>query len=328
MGDASLCQFHRRGWCPRVIDKRSGQVLLTGAAGFIGSRIARRLVQSGCSITALVRPGSARRRLPSSPLLQVLEGDLERLDEIGAALETSAPSIIIHTAWHAQPGMYLTDPGNLTDVRVSMDLFQRAQAWGCERIVGIGSYVEYDTDCGWLDETVPLVPRSMYASAKAALYLLGAAWARESRLSFAWIRLFSQYGPGEDKRRLVPSVITSLLAGQKVSTTPGEQIRDYLHVDDVASAVSAIALSSLEGAVNVGSGSPIRIRDLVRCIERQIGAEDLVEIGARPASADEPPFIVANTTRIRRELDWRPTIDLETGIADTVAWWRQQWMAS
>jgi nucleoside-diphosphate-sugar epimerase len=251
-----------------------------------------------------------------------VEGDLQRLEESGPALERSAPEVVIHTAWHAEPGTYLTDPGNVADLQVSLELFQRARDWGCQRIVGVGTCLEYDMGRGWLDEAAPLGPRSLYASAKAALYLVGTNWARDNHVSFAWARLFFQYGPGEDRRRLVAMIITSLLAGTPVATTSGEQLRDYLHVDDVAAAIIEIALSQLEGAVNVGSGKPIRIKDLVRCIEQQIGVEGMVDIGGRADRPDEAPFICANTARIRNELDWRPTIQLDRGIAETVAWWR------
>src|SRR5438067_10133062 len=95
-------------------------VLLTGATGFIGSRVAHRLVNEGCVVFALVRPGSSRWRLPVSPQVQVVEGDLQRLEECASFLERNAPEVLIHAAWHAQPGSYLTDPGNLSDVQMSI----------------------------------------------------------------------------------------------------------------------------------------------------------------------------------------------------------------
>src|SRR5438128_2301248 len=130
-------------------------VLLTGAAGFIGSRIARALLQDGCLITALVRPGGDRARLPPSPQIRVVEGDFHHPEHVSAALEWNVPDIMVHAAWHATPGTYLTDQGNIDDLQASLDLFRRVRGRGCPRIVGIGTCLEYDTDRGWLGEHAP-----------------------------------------------------------------------------------------------------------------------------------------------------------------------------
>lgn len=233
-------------------------VLLTGATGFIGARIARALVNQRCDVVALVRPTSNRRRLAHlGDSIRLAEGDFHAPDDVECVVRGTTPDVLIHAAWRAT-GSYLADPGNIGDLQASLDLFERARVAGCRRIVGLGTCLEYDTRRGWLDESAPLAPASLYASAKAALYLATSAWARELNVSFAWPRLFNQYGPGEDPRRLVPSVAMALLAGRPVQVTRGDQVRDYLYVDDLADAVLTVGLSDLVGAVKYrigGSGS-------------------------------------------------------------------------
>jgi nucleoside-diphosphate-sugar epimerase len=309
--------------CEGVPKTRS--VLLTGATGFIGSRIAQALVTQQCDVVALVRPSSDRRRLAHlADGIRLEEGDFHEPGEVERVVHRTSPDVLIHAAWHATPGAYLTDAGNIGDLQASLDLFQQARLAGCQRMLGIGTCFEYDSRRGWLDEQAPLRPTSLYASTKAALFLAASAWAREFDVSFAWARLFYQYGPGEDRRRLIPSVATCLLAGLPVQVTRGDQVRDYLYVDDVADAVANVALSELEGAVNVGSGVPVRVRDVIAAIERYLDRPGLVQVGARAEDPDDPPFICANSDRLQRQLGWRPTTSLEVGIAQTITWWSRQ----
>ena len=301
------------------------RILVTGAAGFLGSRVVRQLTAMGCQVIALVRPRGNRERLADiGDTLCIVEGDFHRPAEWANALTDLRPPVLLHLAWHTEPGKYRGHTGNLADLTASLTLVQRAPTWGCIRIVGVGTCLEYDTRPGYLSEEVPLAPRCVYESSKAALYLAASAWARGSGVSFAWARLFYQFGPGEDVRRLVPSVVTALLAGRPVALTSGVQVRDYLHVDDVAAAIAQLALVKGVGPFNVGSGRPVSVRDLVRLVENEAGRTGLVHFGELPDPVDDPPFICATTARVRAATGWEPTRSLEAGIAETVGWWAKR----
>lgn len=301
------------------------RVLVSGAAGFIGSRVVRALSARGYMITALVRPGSSRDRLVGlDTSIEVKEANFHESSAVKKVFESAQPEVMIHAGWHAEPGNYLQHLGNIADLQSSLDLFRIAAQCGCRRIVGIGTCLEYETARGYLSEDAPLDPRSLYASAKAALYFAASAWARGEGVSFAWARLFYQFGPGEDPRRLVPSVVSALRAGRIIATTSGEQIRDYLHVDDVAEALALVAMSETTGPINIGSGQPIRVRDLISLVESQMGRDNLVHYGERPNPANDPQFICANPTRLRKEIGWQPNRTLKDGIADTIHWWKSR----
>jgi len=145
-----------------------------------------------------------------------------------------------------------------------------------------------------------------------------AMYAPLAKLSFAWCRIFYQYGPMEARERLVPHVIDRLLGGGVAETTEGGQVRDFLHVADVGAAIAAVALSPLEGAVNVGSGIPVTVRDLVTAIARACDAEDRVRFGALPYRPNDPMHVCADVTRLR-STGFTPRFDLEGGIQDAVA---------
>jgi nucleoside-diphosphate-sugar epimerase len=284
--------------------------------------VVRALVAQGCEVIALVRPSGSHTRLAElGAQVGIVEGDFHIPTEWEDQLGTPRPTGLVHLAWHAEPGNYRNHPGNLADLTASLRLFERANAWGCARFVGVGTCLEYATDRGYLSEDVPLAPHCLYESAKASLYLSASAWARTTGASFAWVRLFYQHGPGENPRRLVPSVVNALLANRPVALTAGWQVRDYLHVDDVAAAIAQLTISDATGPFNVGSGRPVRVRDVVDELESQIGRAGLIQYGELADARDDPAFICANTGRLRAATGWQPRRTLEAGLADTIAWW-------
>ncbi|MBI4221013.1 MAG: NAD-dependent epimerase/dehydratase family protein [Chloroflexi bacterium] len=175
---------------------------------------------------------------------------------------------------------------------------------------------------GYLAEQSGLDPRTPYAATKLAAQVAIGQLGAVTGMAAAWARLFYQYGPFEDPRRLVPSVIRAALAGRTVDVTSGEQVRDFLHVEDVARALVAIATSDVVGAVNVGSGRPITVRDLVMTLAELLGRGEFVAFGARAADQADPPFVCANSHRLRASTGWAPRFDLVDGLCDTVKWWR------
>ncbi len=161
-----------------------------------------------------------------------------------------------------------------------------------------------------------------YAECKIALSRVLEEFGRAQGLSTAWGRIFFQFGPREDPRRLVSSVIVDLLSGREAACTPGTQVRSFLHVDDVGAAFAALLGAEVEGAVNVGSGERITIAEVLGRIAERIGRRDLIKLGARPMPASEPPLLVPDIGRLRAEVGFEPRWTLDAGLDDTIRWWR------
>jgi len=287
------------------------KVLLTGATGFIGSNAARALVAAGHEVHAIVRPNSDRSRL--DPSLRLVTGDL--LDS-SFIPPPSSFDCCIHLAWYVEPGKYLDSPLNERWVEASLRL---ARTVGCPRFVAAGTCLEYALSDGPLRETSATGPRTLYAQSK--LELLHALQSLD--METAWVRIFYQYGPHEDPRRLVPYVINGLLRGETVKLVPGEQVRDFLHIEDVGTAVRAVAESQLTGVVNIGSAEPVTIRDLALKIGDAIGRRELIALGAQPYSPFDPMHILADNTKLR-STGWRPRYNLDSGLSATIDWWKRR----
>jgi len=301
------------------------KVLLTGPAGFIGSQVLRVLVEEGCDVSGVIRPGSDVRRIePWLSRIAVMEADMRDTDRLSAHVERLRPDLCLHLAWTTEPGQYLHSLENLTLLDASCRLALALARAGCRRLVGIGTCFEYDTEAGYLSEETPTRPRNLYAAAKLSLGVLFQQLQPLTGMEAAWIRLFYQYGPGEDERRLVPSVAVALLEDRVAAVSAGTQVRDFLHVEDVARAIWAVARSGLTGAVNVGSGQPVTVRDVVATIGALTGRPDRIAWGARAAVESDPPFVCANNARLVRSTGWERRYGLEEGLRVTVDWWRRR----
>lgn len=298
------------------------KVLLTGATGFIGSHLARLLVSQGCDVYALVRANSDLWRIKDiEARLHLVYGDLLAPDSI--QLAPLHLDLCIHAAWYVEPGRYLTAQENLSMLSASLRLASELARAGCPRFIGIGTCFEYNVSLGYLGEESQTKPQSLYAASKLALQSVLEQFASNSEMSLAWLRLFYQYGPLENRQRLVPAIICALLQNQPARVTKGEQVRDFLHVEDVAAAIWAVAQSNLSGPVNIGSGRPVAVRDIVTKIGAMLNRPELIELGALPYNPADPMFICANNRKLVEGTGWTPRYDLEQGLQQTIAWWQR-----
>ncbi len=299
------------------------EVLVTGVTGFIGSHLARLLVRGGCTVHALIRPSSDTWRIKDVlQLMRPVYGDLDKFEECREQIAGIRPEVCFHLAWYAEPGKYLRSEKNVNMLEGSLHLARCLANSGCKRLICLGTCFEYDTDLGYLSEASPTGPRSLYAACKLGLYTILQHLLDAGGMELAWVRLFYQYGPHEDSRRLVPSVICSLLRGQRVTVNRGSLIRDFLHVEDVVAAIWAVGRGSLSGAINVGSGIPVSVGEVAAAIGTILDRSDLIEFGGHQSETSEPLFVCANNRRLIGSTDWVPRYDLKRGLQSTINWWK------
>ena len=148
------------------------------------------------------------------------------------------------------------------------------------------------------------------------------SFSKQKGLSSAWGRIFFLYGPHEHPVRLVSSVIRSLLLGEPARCSHGNQLRDYLYVGDVAEAFVTIMESDVQGPVNIASGYPVSLKEIIYKIAGKLDRKELVRLGALPAPPEEPDLLVGNVSRLTNEVGWRPKYDLNHGLDETIDWWR------
>ena len=296
-------------------------VLVTGASGFIGSHCLEPLLAAGLDVHAV---RSSRPALERDGVVWH-RADLLNDADLARVVETVRPTHLLHLAWFAIPGLFPSAVENFYWTEASLNLYRHFAEHGGRRVVTAGTSYEYDWAYGFCSEAVtPRVPDSVYGVCKKGLGELAGAYGEAAGLSSAWGRVFFLYGPREDPKRLVSSVICSLLSEMPAKCSHGEQIREYLHVQDVANAFVAILLSDVTGAVNISSGSPVTLKTIVTTIGSKLERPELIELGAIPARANDVPLVAADVRRLTGEVGWRPSIGLDEGLDQTIAWWRSE----
>ncbi|WP_437750983.1 NAD-dependent epimerase/dehydratase family protein [Sorangium sp. So ce1389] len=309
---------------------RLGSAVVTGATGFIGSALVRRLLEGGCAVVAAGPARSAGwarlSRLPPGQRLRQLP--LERLtrDALLDGVGDEPPDVIFHLASAGvNPGERA--PGALLEGNVGalVATLEASARWGGTRVIFTGSCSEYSAvrEGQLVDEGAPRVPSDLYGAAKAAAHDYGRAVARALAVPLVTLRLFGVYGPGEAPHRLIPHLAARLRARERVDLTPGTQLRDLTFVDDVVEALLLGATTAgIEpgAAYNVCSGRPTSVREVCLEVARQLGApESLLDFGGRPPRPDEPPWLVGDPRRFRAATSWHPRTHLSLGVAASLA---------
>jgi nucleoside-diphosphate-sugar epimerase len=301
---------------------------VTGATGFVGSCLTRKLAELGCEVHTLIRATSKRWRLGGLEQKVTLHiGDLndgERLRELIGEIQ---PTVVYHLAVHgAYPTQTNADQIILTDMFGTYNLLKACSEVDYKVFVNTGSSSEYGSKQYAMRECDLLEPTSYYAVAKAAQTLVSQHMARADRRPINTFRLFSVYGPYEEPTRLVPTLVRRCLESKELDMVSPDTARDFVYVDDVVEAYLQIGQLSLQcGEVfNIGTGIQSSMRDVVRAVFQSAGAKVKVNWGTMPARSWDTETWLADTTKVRRILKWAPRTSLAEGIQKTTEWFRSE----
>ena len=300
------------------------KILITGATGFVGARVARQLVEHGRDVALLLRETSNLSRI--GDLLArctVLRGDLGRLEPLRASIEQFAPQATIHMAWDGVKGAERNSPVHMQNVCNSLDLYRLARDAGADYFLGLGSQAEYGQMQGRIGEAAETRPTNCYGAAKLATALVLERTAAASDTGFAWLRLFSSYGPDDDPSWLIPYLIRRLLAAERPQVTAAEQVWDYIHVDDVASGIIATLDARARGIFNIGSGCGLPLRYVIEFIRDRIDPTLPIGFGEVAYRPDQVMHLEADISSLTTATGWSPKISLETGMSNLIDRYRQ-----
>jgi nucleoside-diphosphate-sugar epimerase len=298
------------------------KIVLTGAGGFVGRACIPALRDAGFEVHQFGRSRTdAAGQNGYSHAVDLF--DHERVTALIAAIR---PSHLLHLAWVTQPGTYWTSPENLRWVSASLHLVLEFARWGGRRVAIAGSCAEYDWRSGgaFNEYQSPIAPATLYGTSKDALRRIVGHYCGQNGISFAWARLFFLYGPGEHPSKLIASLIRAGLAAQSVPCSAGLQQRDFMYVNDAACALAALLTGDVQGSVNVGTGSAVAVREIIRLVEDLLGRPGIANVGALPNSPDEPALVVADPRRLASEVGYRPRVELRAGLEQSIAYWKHK----
>jgi UDP-glucose 4-epimerase len=296
------------------------KVLLTGAAGLIGRAGARLLQQSGHDVlgTDLRISPAELDDLPWQML------DVRRGEQLRAAMADFRPHAVVHlAARHFIPWCERFPAATLqSNVVGSQNVLEAVLASGAEKLVFASSAAVYGPSPRPLAETSALGADDVYGSSKAmGEQLIGLARRRSERFDAIVLRLFNTLGPHDRNPHLIPRLVSELRGGEpRIRLGNLHSVRDYVYVEDVARAIVAAVERPLPGCttINIGAGAGRSVAEVVEVMQGLIGRRVEVEsIPARRRAIDRP-FLVADTRRARRLLDWEPRVSFQEGLARTL----------
>lgn len=267
------------------------RILVTGSTGFIGRHTLKILAESGHEISTL--------------------GSVNLFDAQGikSLIQDIKPTHLLHLAWLTTPGVFFESPDNLKWVEATLNLVRCFSEFGGKRFVGAGTCSEI------------LLPDSLltfYGFCKDSTRLLLEKYCKKVGVGFAWGRIYFLYGPYERPERLVPTVIKGVLKGESVACSAGDQIRDYLYVEDCAQCFVDLVNGDKTGIFEVASGHPIQLREFILAFAQALGRPELIKFGARPEISGEPKVLFSKNAFMK------PATSLEQGIQKSIDYWRQE----
>lgn len=301
------------------------RVMVTGAAGFVGANLARRLLREGCEVHLLVRRGYSSWRLEEIRadvrLHEVDLGDEEALTQVVGGIR---PDWVFHLAAHGAYS-WQTDLSRMaqTNILGTIHLVQACLKAGFEAFVNTGSSSEYGFKDHAPSETEWLEPNSYYAVTKASATLFCRHTAQSRGVRLPTLRLYSVYGPYEEPARLLPTLILLGLEGKLPPLAGPEIARDYVSVEDVSEAylLAATRPGPDPGAVyNVGTGVGTALSEVVEVARRLMGITAEPIWNSMPDRPWDTNIWVADNRKIQAELGWRPSREFEPGFRRMIDW--------
>ena len=295
---------------------RGRRALVTGATGFIGSALVRRLLDEGASVYAV-----SRQPAPTGPPdIRWLAGNLDDLCVVQRVFEAAQPQVVFHLASHVAGArdLALVMPTFRASVVSTVNLLSVAAERRCDRLLVTGSLEEPAEPAA--------APSSPYAAAKHA----ASGYARMFHALFGTpvtvLRLFMVYGPGQaDTKKLIPSVIKALLRGERPQVSSGTREIDWIYIEDVVGAIVAAvdAPAAVGTTIDVGSGTLMSIRSVVEQLTELVNPRVRPLFGAVP---DRPleQVRVADTARTTALIGWKPKVPLNEGLRRTVDWYARR----
>ena len=313
-------------------------VLLTGCTGFIGSRLTAKLVEEGHTVHCLVRHTTQRDFSPLGKTIQnvrIIEGDIADYHSLQSAVDSSAPEIIIHLAALTPVRLSFDDPlpyvhtnflGTANLVHAVLERAPKAKVVAASTAEVYGWQPQEPTK-----ESARFYPSSPYGVSKASADTYLQMAMRVYGLKAVILRCNNTYGRTGDSNFFTEYTITSMLQGKPVYIGTPSHIRDYMFADDHVNAFLLAAKddAAIGNAFNVSPGNPISNLELARKIASLLGFEGKFVEGSYPPGYPRRPseldteYIVLDSSKIRHQLGWKPTVSLQEGLLKTIETWRK-----
>lgn len=305
--------------------------LVTGATGFIGSHLVRRLVADGVDVHALTSAVSsvyAVRLVDLRDRITMHEGSLADRSAMDALVDGARPTHVFHLGAYTHVGKswQRVDECIQVNVQGTVNLLQALEGTGYARFVNMGTSEIYGDVGSPFAEDMAVHPVSPYAASKYAAECFCRVFHQGRGAPVVLVRPFNAYGPWQTADRVIPEIIVRALRGEEIRMTQGRQTREFNYVEDLVDGlVRAATAPGVEGQLfNLGCGEDVAIRDIATMVLDLMGNPVEARFGALPERPTEIWTMRSDSTRARQVLGWKPQHALSDGLQKTIDWYRRE----
>jgi len=294
------------------------KILVIGGSGFIGGAIVKNAISLGWDVDSLGLSIPSEEKKVCD--VNYLAADITNLESL-KILATKQYQYIVNAGGYINHSTFSDGGDKVLDAHFGgvVNLVENIDRVGLIRFVNIGSSDEYGSMPAPQSESARESPISPYSAGKVAATQFLQMLYRTEKFPAVTLRLFLCYGPGQDKMRFLPHLVSRCLSNDEIEISPGEQLRDYCYIDDVVDAVFlSLTNKDASGRVfNIASGIPVSIKDVVERVVDIIGS-GIPKFGAVPYRDGESMELYADIQLAKKILDWKPKIGLLEGLKRTI----------
>lgn len=299
--------------------------VVTGPTGAIGMALCQKLVSQNIKVFAVVNPSSARKKqLSGIEGIGVVDCDASDIVSLQSFINSRRIDAFFHLSWKRATGSGRNDMyAQIENIANTVNACRVAKALGCSVFIGAGSQAEYGRTNEVLAPSTPCFPENGYGMAKLCAGQMSRVECEKLGVDHIWTRILSVYGPYDGRCAMLPQLIQSLLVGNRLPLTSGEQLWDYLYSGDAAEALLRLALFGHSGAVYVlGSGHARPIREYVEETRDAIDRLLPLGFGEVPYGPQQVMHLEADISALVTDTGFSPAVSFEEGIEDTIAYER------
>lgn len=299
------------------------KVVVTGAAGFLGSSLCKSLARDGVDVVAVVRESSDVSVLSGIPRVKIVNCDLREYGKL-ASLIAEPCDAFFHFAWRGvSDACRGEDAVQIDNVSATAEAVRASRELGCRRFVFASSIIEHEAHAA-LDAHVSLGPSMIYGIAKNSAAHLACALCIELGLEYVGLLLTNVFGVGERSARLIISSISRLQDGMSCDFSPGDQTYDFIYIDDAVRAMLLAAASGVPGRTYyIGSGKPKPLRCFLETVGDIVAPHVPLHFGALPSFPVRVDYEALNPMELIRDMGFIPQVDFDEGIRRTADWLKQ-----
>lgn len=304
------------------------KVLITGGAGFVGANFVHKFLALGHEVFVVERRGANLWRLEKvKSNIKIYFLDIADSVQIERCVQEIKPEIVLHFATYGAYQRFQQDVKTTIDTNLTgtIHLLNACLKANVACVINTSSSSEYGIKEMPMKEDDVLEPNNLYGITKSAATYYATIMAKKMNLPVVTTRLFSVYGPLEEKERLIPSIVLSCINNKDLALSKPTSVRDYIFIDDVVDAYCALInnIHKVMGEVfNIGTGNQSTIAEVVTLVQEITGSSVTPEYDKITVAQTEPVSWVANTSKMESALHWKPTHSLKEGLKKNVAWFK------